>query len=133
MPEESLPGKPQKNGTVFADGPEHAQVAERVIRFTQDVNAAVLYGSMSGDELQNFEQILNVLSDGERGYTELEVPAASVEKISPINYYERIEVPVSIHHGSIDDVVPPEWSDELCARLQELGKEVECFRYRNMS
>jgi dipeptidyl aminopeptidase/acylaminoacyl peptidase len=107
-------------------------IAQRVITVGAEVNGAVLYGSMSGDELQNFERILNVLSDDDRGFLELEVPEASVEKISPINFYERIEVPVSIHHGNIDDVVPLAWSEDLCVRLEQLGKVVECFTYRNM-
>jgi dipeptidyl aminopeptidase/acylaminoacyl peptidase len=107
-------------------------IAQRVIAVGADVNGAVLYGSMSGDERQNFEHILNVLSDGDRGFPELGFSDDALQRISPIYHYERISVPVSIHHGNIDDVVPLEWSEDLCTRLQELGKEVECFTYRNM-
>ena len=46
-------------------------------------------------------------------------------------YLDRIQVPVSIHHGEDDELVPPEWSDELCRRLRFLGKTVECFSYPN--
>jgi len=107
-------------------------VAQRVITVGADINGAVLYASMSGDEQQNYEHILNVLSDGSRGFPELNVPEDALQRISPVYHYERISVPISIHHGNIDDVVPLEWSEDLCARLQELGKEVECFTYRNM-
>jgi len=40
--EECLAREPQQHRAVFADGPEHPEVAERGIGFTQDVNAAVL-------------------------------------------------------------------------------------------
>lgn len=107
-------------------------IIQRVLTVGAEVNGAVLYGSMSGDERQNFEHILNVLSEGERGFPELGIPNEALLRISPSYHYERIVVPVSIHHGNIDDVVPPDWSEDLCAQLEELGKEVECFTYRNM-
>lgn len=107
-------------------------IIQRVVTVGAQVNGAVLYGSMSGDESQNFEHILNVLSDGERAFPELEVSDEALQRISPSYHYERITVPISIHHGNIDDVVPLAWSEDLCARLEELGKEVECFTYRNM-
>ncbi|MEX2161747.1 MAG: alpha/beta fold hydrolase [Anaerolineales bacterium] len=107
-------------------------IALRVLVVGADVQGAVLYGSMSGDERRNFEHIRDVLSEGARGNEELTTPEEVLRLISPINYYERIQVPVSIHHGDIDDVVPLAWSLELCELLQELGKQVECFTYHNM-
>ncbi len=107
-------------------------IALRVITVGADVQGAVLYGSMSGDERRNFERIRDVFSNGERGNEELTVPDAIVQQISPINFYDRIQVPVSIHHGDIDDQVPLAWSQELCSLLRSLDKEVECFTYHNM-
>ncbi len=101
----------------------------RVITAGAEVKAAVLYGSMSGDERQNFEHILNVLSDGERGFEELDVPPEALSAISPIYHLGRITVPVSVHHSDADEVVPVEWSIDLCERLGALGKTVECFIY----
>lgn len=107
-------------------------IIQRVLTVGAEVNAAVLYGSMSGDERRNFELIRDVLSDGQRGLEELQVSEDALANISPINFYSRIRVPVSIHHGDMDDVVPVQWSQELCDTLSELGKEVECFFYHNM-
>jgi len=107
-------------------------IALRVLTVGADVQGAVLYAAMSGDELRNFEWIRDVLSDGERGSEELTAPEEALQAISPINFYDRISVSVSIHHGDIDEVVPPAWSDELCAQLLALGKLVECFSYHNM-
>ncbi len=107
-------------------------IALRVITVGADVQGAVLYGAMSGDERRNFERIRDVLSDGQRGNQELTAPEEVLKAISPINYLDRISVPVSIHHGDIDETIPPAWSDELCVLLQSKGKSVECFSYHNM-
>lgn len=107
-------------------------IALRVLTVGADVQGAVVYGAMSGDERRNFEWIRDVLSEGNRGNEELTVPEEIIQLVSPINYYERITVPLSVHHGDLDEVVPPAWSAELCALLQSLGKSVECYSYHNM-
>jgi dienelactone hydrolase len=104
-------------------------IAIRVITVSADVNAAVLYGAMSGDEKRNFEAIYG-WSDGERGTEELNVPDQALQRISPIYYLDRIQAAVSIHHGGSDELVPLEWSQDLCQRLRELGTTVECFTYK---
>ncbi len=104
-------------------------IALRVLTVAPYVDAAVLYGAMSGDERRNFERIFNYFSAGQRGSEELAAPPEVFERLSPASYYERIQAEVSIHHGDQDGEVPPEWAEELCARLQELGKRVECFTY----
>lgn len=103
-------------------------ITTRVITVSDDVDAAVLYGAMSADEKRNFEAILR-WSDGERGIEELSIPDQDLGRISPNNYLERIQASISIHHGGRDELVPLEWSLEMCDRLQEIGKAVECFTY----
>jgi dipeptidyl aminopeptidase/acylaminoacyl peptidase len=107
-------------------------IALRVLTVGAEVQGAVLYASMSGDERRNFEHIRDVLSQGERGNEELAVSDEQLQQISPVFSYDRIQVPVSIHHGDADDIVPLEWSEELCLMLQNIGKPVECFTYHNM-
>lgn len=102
----------------------------RVITVSSDVRAAVLYGAMSGDELQNWEAI-NRWSDGQRGLAELKVPEAELPAISPINFLDRISAAVSINHGGSDPLVPLKWSLDLCNRLKALGKSVVCYTYKN--
>jgi dipeptidyl aminopeptidase/acylaminoacyl peptidase len=104
-------------------------ISTRVMTVAPDVDAVLLYGAMSGDEQKNYERILNVFSDGERGLEELSAPAEAFQRISPINYLGGVEAAVSIHHGSNDSEVPLEWSIDLCDRLTQLGKSVECFTY----
>ena len=100
----------------------------RTITVSSAVQAAVLYGSMSGDEKLNYERIL-AWSNGASGHEEFNTPDADLERISPIFHLDRVSVPVSIHHGDNDGTVPLEWSIDLCERLQTLGKSVECFTY----
>ncbi len=108
-------------------------ISLRVLAVGADVQGAVLYASMSGDELRNFQHIRDELSDGSRGLEELTVPQELLADISPANFYARISVPLSIHHGDADAIVPLAWSQELCSQLQALGKPVECYIYPNMA
>jgi uncharacterized protein len=103
-------------------------IAQRVIAVSQEVDAAVLYGSMSGDEALNHRRIL-VFTNGVRGLWDEAPPDEALQRISPINYLDRITAAVSIHHGALDAQVPVAWSEDLCSRLQALEKAVECFIY----
>ena len=92
------------------------------------LRAAVLYGSMSGDERQNFEQI-QIWSEGQSGAFELAASEETLAAISPVNFLDRIKTPISIHHSEADETVPIAWSNELCDRLLALNKLVECHTY----
>lgn len=103
-------------------------IALRVLVVHPGVKAAVLYGSMSADERKNFERVLQ-WSGGRRGREELNTPEEALQRIAPLFYLQDIAAPIQIHHGAADTVVPPEWSRELYARLQALGKTVEWYEY----
>lgn len=92
------------------------------------VRAVVLYAAVSGDEQVNYAKVLE-WSGGRSGRYELGIPPEALTAISPINYLTRLRAPVSIHHSDADTVVPPAWSDDLCARLEALNHPVECFTY----
>jgi dipeptidyl aminopeptidase/acylaminoacyl peptidase len=83
---------------------------------------------MSGDEKLNHERVL-YFTNGARGLWAVAPPEDALRLISPINYLDRVTAAVSIHHGSLDDQVPLQWSEDLCQRLQALAKPVECFTY----
>ncbi|MFZ1396647.1 MAG: alpha/beta fold hydrolase, partial [Candidatus Promineifilaceae bacterium] len=105
-------------------------VALRVLTVNNDVylRTAVLYGAMSGDERQNYEQI-QIWSGGQNGPFELAATDAQLGQISPIYFLDRINAAVSIHHSDGDETVPIAWSQDLCERLRGLQKRVECFTY----
>jgi uncharacterized protein len=104
-------------------------IATRVLTASPDVKAAVLYGAMSGDERKNYERIFHYFSNGTRGLEELNAPDEAFQRISPVNFFDRIQAAVSIHHGEEDPDVPPVWSAETCRQLKNLGVDVECFTY----
>jgi dienelactone hydrolase len=108
-------------------------VVTRVLVVSPDVRAAVLYGAMSGDDQKNYERIFNYFSNQSRGVEELKTPLEAFDRISPINFLDRIQAAVSINHGKNDKDVPLAWSLDLCQRLQRLGKSVECFTYPGQS
>ncbi|MFQ5420699.1 MAG: alpha/beta hydrolase family protein [Anaerolineae bacterium] len=95
------------------------------------MQTAVLYASMSGDEALNYERI-QVWSNGRTGAFELAASPEILAAISPVNHLQQVNAAVSIHHSDADTVAPPAWSADLCQRLQDLGKEVECFTYANL-
>lgn len=92
------------------------------------LNTAVLYGSMSGDELRNFEKVI-VWSEGESGELELAASLELLTAVNPWSYLSQWQTPISIHHGTLDATVPLAWSEELCSRLQAENHPVECFWY----
>jgi dipeptidyl aminopeptidase/acylaminoacyl peptidase len=106
-------------------------VSTRVLTVSQDVDAAVLYAAMSGDEGKNYEAIDRWLN-GSMGLEELAVPAGVLENISPMYFFEDITAAVGIHHGLEDKLVPVQWSMQTCEQLTALEKEVECHYYEGM-
>ena len=106
-------------------------ISTRVLTVSDDVDAAVLYGAMSGDEQKNFEAIWG-WSGNTRGLEELSTPPDALERISPMYFFQDITAAVSIHHGAADALVPPDWSVMTCEQLTALGLNVECTYYDGM-
>jgi dipeptidyl aminopeptidase/acylaminoacyl peptidase len=106
-------------------------ITTRVLTVTDDVQAAVLYAAMSGDEQKNYEAIRQ-WSGQTRGLEELNIPIEALNRISAMYYFQNITAAISIHHGTADATVPLEWSVTTCDQLTALGKNVECVYYDNM-
>lgn len=95
------------------------------------VKALVLYGSMSGDERLNYEQIQQ-WTEGQVGTFELQADEAMMRAISPIYHLDRLQLPISIHHSLDDQTVPYHWSEQLCQALQAINHPVDCFAYEGV-
>lgn len=87
------------------------------------VKAAVLFAPVSADQVDNFNKwiarrpevaqfILNTFGNWNEN-------PGFWKGISAINYLDRIEIPVMIHHGTRDESVPLEWSEKLQAGLAQ--------------
>ena len=98
------------------------------------LKSAVLYGSMSGDEARNYGRIRS-WAGSQRARFELAAPPEMLAAISPIHHLARVEAAVAVHHSYADDVVPVEWSEEVCDVLAglhaagEIPHAPECFFY----
>lgn len=111
-------------------------VALRVITVVNEpyLRAAVLYGSMSGDEARNYGRIRG-WAGSQRARFELAAPPETLAAISPLFNLSREEAAVAVHHSYADDVVPVEWSEETCDALNalfaagEIPHAPECFFY----
>jgi dipeptidyl aminopeptidase/acylaminoacyl peptidase len=99
-------------------------ISIRVMTVDPRIRAVVLYSPISGDDRLNAQRY-----HGRQGQYTDTTPDEVYRRVSPINFYDRVQAPVSVHQGTADTSVPPAWSADLCARLQALQKSVECFTY----
>ncbi|PWH14307.1 MAG: dienelactone hydrolase [Anaerolineae bacterium] len=100
-------------------------VAWRVLTVSPEVRAAFLYAPMSADDWENAKYFVN---DPDAQAT-LAMPAFAFSATSPQYFYRYIAVPVDIHHGTADTVIPVEWSRRACEQLKSLGKIINCYFY----
>ncbi len=104
------------------------------IMVISDVQAVSLYNPLSTDQAAvwyRYRDVFNSswpVTDGEI-YGSPETNPEGFEHISPINYLDRISMPVQLHHGNDDTVLPVEWSRDLNQRLLDLGKNIEYYEY----
>ena len=98
------------------------------------VDAVSLYAPLHMDQAVNWETYATTfgadwpLRDAEVVGSPTTNPTGYA-MVSPINYLDRVAMPVQIHHGALDGTLPVRWSRDLDARLRALGKSVEYFEY----
>ena len=88
------------------------------------IKAVLLYAPISGNDKLDAARW-----HGRPGQYDTVISDDVFQRTSPIYFYNQIQAAVSIHQGLADTTVPPEWSADLCTRLQTLKKSVECFTY----
>lgn len=105
------------------------------------VKAATLYGSVSGEEVDNYTARTTIWrtqaspgaqSEGD-AVTNIYGPpdriAEAYRRMSPINYLDRIDCPVAIHHSASDPICPFSWAEKLRDAFAAKGKPAEFHRY----
>lgn len=92
------------------------------------VDAFVLFAPVSADVRDNFDKWTRsrpeVASEILSAHGSFEENPEFWDSISPRTYFQNIEDPLSIHHGTVDESVPLEWSQRAVDVLEELGKDV---------
>jgi dipeptidyl aminopeptidase/acylaminoacyl peptidase len=102
------------------------------------IKAAVVYASVSTDVVDNFNKWIRRGDSDRRGLAEQIAdrygsPEQNPEfwrNVSPRTFFDRIAIPIVIHHGSSDDTCPIGWAEETADALRAAGKEFRYFVYR---
>jgi dipeptidyl aminopeptidase/acylaminoacyl peptidase len=97
------------------------------------VDAAVLFAPVSGNNKNNFDRwLVRRPETAQKIIAAYGTPEDSPDfwhDISMINFLDRIKTPIMLHHGTADESVPLDWSNELSAALQRAGKEITYYTY----
>jgi dipeptidyl aminopeptidase/acylaminoacyl peptidase len=101
------------------------------------VDAAVLYASTSSLAADNWRQFYR--GDGDRARVNARMrrtyglPAQSPgfwRAASPRPYFDRVQAPVLMHHGTVDDTCPIGWSRATVRALHRAGKRARLATYQ---
>lgn len=126
LPAELANGNPEQMGLWGTS--LGGEIALRVLTLSPDIEAAVLYSTLSGNLERNSRQLYEVLAD-EQFQQDTQVPLEMMDRISPMYSYHLIQSPVQLHHGTGDAIVPVSWAVETCSFLESAGVSVECVYY----
>lgn len=97
------------------------------------VRAIVLFAPVSADQKDSFEKWTK--NDPEREAITIEKfgsPEDNSElwkNASPINFFDKVQVPIIIHHGTSDDSCALEWSQRAVEALKAAGKDATLYTY----
>ncbi len=115
-------------------------ITQQVLVTTQgQIKAATLYGSVSGDEVDNYTARHTRWAtpggggEGDRVTDQFGPPdriAEAYRRMSPINYLDRIDCPVAIHHSIADPICPIEWAEKLRGAFAAKNIPVEYHTYQ---
>lgn len=106
-----------------------------VLEVANNINAATLWAAVSIEfpesllyfiRKRHSEEANSLLSRLEEVFTQ-----EDFYKLSPINYLKYITAPIIIQHGTKDDSVPIEWSDQLAEKLKNNNIYYEYYKYEN--
>lgn len=109
-------------------------VTENVIEVQPDlIDAAVLFAPVSADVRDNFNRWTRtrpeVVKTIIERYGEPDTNPTFWNNISPINFLDRVTVPVLIHHGTADESCELEWSQRYEQALKNADKDVILYVY----
>jgi len=103
-------------------------IALRVLTISTDIKAAVLYASLSGNEIKNSQQLYNISLEPQF-QNELNTLPSMMPLISPVYYFGNVSAPIQLYHGTSDETVPVTWAQETCSFMSAAGKNINCIYY----
>jgi uncharacterized protein len=100
------------------------------------VKAAVLYAPVSSDVSDSYYRYYREREEDEDVKIKLEDLYGDPQQnpefwrgISPRTYFEKVQVPIMIFHGTADKDVPLDWSHESVKILKDLSKDITLVEY----
>jgi len=100
------------------------------------VDAAVVFAPVSSDAVDNFNRWIRGQPERRRLAQSVIAEYGSPERnptfwrnVSPVNFFDRVSVPILVHHGTADKSCPIEWSHQTLAALRRLDKDAKLFTY----
>lgn len=100
------------------------------------VKAAVVYAPVSSDVVDNFDRWIRRMGDrrvlAQRIAARYGSPEENPEfwrNVSPVTFFDRISVPLIMHHGTDDESVPIAWSHKSYAALRRAGVQARLYIY----
>lgn len=98
------------------------------------VKAAVVYAPVSSDYVDNFNRWTSrrrpIARAVEAAYGSPSENPTFWRNVSAINFFDRVAVPVQIHHGTSDDTCPIAWTYRTVAALKAAEKSVKLEIYQ---
>ncbi len=109
-------------------------LASYIMELSDEVDAVVLYAPLHTNQAIVWEQYNSVfnVSWPQEDAGLIGSPTtnpAGYAMVSPSNYLEWTTMPVQVHHGSADTVLPVEWSRGLHETLLGLGVDATYYEY----
>ncbi|MDP3894633.1 S9 family peptidase [Nocardioides sp.] len=100
------------------------------------VDAGVVFAPVSSDTVDNFDRWIRP-DPGRAGLADEIVSRYGApdeapgfwRRVSPRTYFDRVTEPVMIHHGTLDDSCPIDWSRRTVRALRAEGKQVRFHVY----
>lgn len=97
-------------------------------------DSAVLFASVSSKSAENTNRWLRndpvIRKEIFAKYGTPEANPAFWNNVSAYTYFERIEDPLLVLHGTSDDTCPIRWANQAVNRLRDLGKDVTYIQYK---
>ncbi len=110
-------------------------ITAKAIAVTDQIGAAVIYAPASSNIVEDYWFRVERAQSRGGQIDPIEWPVKPeegpdlYERLSPLPYLHYVQAPVMIHYGTIDEVVPLKWPEDLRAGLEAAGKPITMHLY----